>query len=888
MPKQNQQILGFNRGIISPLALARFDVARIPWSAETQTNWMPRLLGSMMLRPGLEYTGATHSNNTAIHVPFVFARDDVAVLEFTDSILRIKISDTPITRGAVSSAVTNGTFTSNISGWTDNDESGATSQWNSSGYLQLNGDGSNAARRTQQVTVAGADQNDEHALRIVIARGPVTLKVGSSSGTDEYITETELGTGTHSLSFTPTGDFYIDFSSREIYSSFVDSVAVEGSGIVTLPSPYLAADLAYIRSDQSADIVYLACRDYQQRKIERRGNGRSWSIVLYEPKDGPFKTNNLTEITLTASAISGDITLTASKALFKSTNVGSLFKLESNGQNVSKSISAQNTFSDSIEVTGIFRDITITVSGTYVATHNLQRSFDGGASWSVVSTESAPYGPSTYNDALVNQTVQYRLGVQTGNYTSGTVVVALSYSAGSITGYAKITDYNSTTSVNAKVLKALGGTSATENWAEGEWSDRRGYPSGVALTEGRLFWGGKSKIIGSISDGYESFDDTIEGDSGLISRGIGSGPIDDINWLLALHRLFIGTSGAEKAIKTSSLEEPITSTNFKIVDVSTQGSKSVNPIKVDRKGVFVQAGGTRLFQLDYDSNSLDYIAGELTELNPEIGEPSIIRIAAQRQPDTRIHCVRSDGKVGVLLFDPIENLKAWVLVETDGVVEDAFVLPNDVEDSVYYSIKRTINGSTVRYLERWALESECQGDTLNKQADSFLEYSGSSTTTITGLSHLEGESVVVWGNGADLGTYTVTSGQITGLTSAVTSAIIGLPYTAQYKSVKLAYAAASTTAFNQKKKVNGLGLILYNTHYQGLQYGPDFSKLDSLPLVEEGKVTTVGTIHASYDKDMFEFEGTWNTDARICLQASAPRPCTVLALTFAIETNDKG
>lgn len=890
MAKENQQILGFNRGIISPLAFSRFDIERIKWSAETQTNWMPRLLGSMMLRCGTEYTGATHNNNKAFYIPFIFAKDDNAIIELTDSIIRVKISETPITRPSVSTAITNGTFGSNISSWTDNDESGGVSSWATGGYAQLLGDGTGAARLTQQVTVAGGDQNVEHALRVIIQRGPVTFKVGSSSGTDEYVTETTLGTGTHSLAFTPTGDFYVDISSRLARIVLVDSIAVEGSGIMTLPSPYTESYLGLIRDDQSNDVVFLACKDFQQRKLERRGTGRSWSIVKYEPEDGPFRKANLTNITLTPSALTGNITVAASKNYFKSTNVGSLFKLVSNGQNVTKSISAENTFSDAIEVTGVgtSRYFTIAVSGTFTATATLQISTDDGASWADTAYATAVADTRVYNDSLDNQITKYRIGVKTGAYTSGTVVVSLSYALGNITGIVRITAHSNATSVSAEVLKSLGNTTATTNWAEGEWSDRRGYPSANVLAEGRLNHAGKGKFIGGISDAFDSYDDTIEGDSGLVSRSLGKGPIDNVNWMLALDRLFIGTTASEKSIKTSSLDEPFTPTNYKIISPSNQGSAPVKPAKLDQKGIFVQAGGIRLFELDYAAGSPNYVANDLTELAPHIGLPSFTRIAIQRQPDTRIHAVRSDGLVAIMLYQPLENLRCWVLFETNGDVEDVVVMPGDVEDTVYYSIKRTINSSTVRYFEKWALESECQGGTLNKQADAFYEYSGVSTTTITGLSHLEGESVVVWGGGADLGTYTVTGGQITGLSTAVTSAIIGLSYTAQFKSVKLAYAAQAGSAFNQKKKVNGLGVMLYNTHYQGLQYGPDFDNLDSLPLVEDGKVTTVGTIHSTYDKDMFEFEGNWDTDSRICLQAVAPRPCTLTGMTFQIQTNEKG
>ena len=883
MAMQNVSLLAFNRGIIDPKALARLDIDRIPLSAETQTNFMPSLLGSMMLRAGLKYTGNTYNNAKAYHIPFVFAKNDTAILEFTDGILRVKINETPITRVSVSTAITNGTFTTDLTGWTDNDEAGGTSAWATGAYMGLTGNGTNAAKRTQEITVAAGDLNKEHALNIVIARGNVVIRVGSTSGNDDYIREAKLGEGYHSLALTPTGNFFIEFSSRLKRIVYVDSVAI-GSGIMTLTSPYAEADLGLIRKTQSADVVYLACKGYKPYKIERR-NATSWSIVKYLPEDGPMRVANTTNITITSSAVSGITTLTASKAVFKSTHIGALFKLVSTGQFVSASITAQNTFTDAITVegSGNRRIFTITVSGTWVATVRLQRSFDLGATWEDVDTRTN--SSTTLDDTLDNQDIQYRIGVKTGEFTSGTVEVSLNYNLGSNVGYVRITAFSSPTSVSAEILNDLGNTSATSNWSEGAWSDLRGYPSSVALHEGRLFLAGKSKIWGSVSDAYESFDEDVAGDSGVIDSTIGYGPVDDINWLIPMTRLFIGTDISEKTLATNSFEEALTPSNFRITEPSTQGSANIEPIKLDKKGLFIQSSGTRLFELSYNPQEADFSAGELTKLAPAIGKPSIIRLAAPRQPDTRIHCVRSDGKVAVLCYDPVENLQGWVLIETDGLVEDAFILPGDEETLVYYSIKRTINGSTVRYLEKWALESECQGGTLNKQADSFITYESSSTTTITGLNHLEGESVVVWGDGKDQGTYTVSSGSIT-LTTAVSNAVVGLGYTAQYKSSKLGYGAQQGTPLNKKKIVRDIGLILSNTHYQGLKFGTDFDNLQNLPLVEDGKITSADYIWDQYDKDTNPFGGIWDTDSRICLQAQSPRPCTVLAATFGVQTNE--
>jgi hypothetical protein len=177
-------LYALNRGIVSRLGLARQDVKRLAMAAQTQTNWMPRVLGSMMLRPGLQYLGATYTNSAARYLRFLFATDDTALLELTDSLMRVWIDDALLTRPAVTSAITNGTFTANIVGWTDDDEAGAVSQWAVGGYMQLTGDGSARAIREQQVTVAGGNVGVEHGIRIVILRGPVYVRIGSTSGGD--------------------------------------------------------------------------------------------------------------------------------------------------------------------------------------------------------------------------------------------------------------------------------------------------------------------------------------------------------------------------------------------------------------------------------------------------------------------------------------------------------------------------------------------------------------------------------------------------------------------------------------------------------------------------------------------------------------------------------
>jgi hypothetical protein len=876
-------LTAWNRGIISQLALARVDFSRTALSAEIQKNWMPRALGSMMLRPGTEYTEATKSNNQSVSLPFVYAIDDTAQIELTNTVMRVLVDDELVTRPAVTTAVTNGTFGSDVSGWTDADEGTAASTWKAGGYLKLVGTGSGAARRRQEVTTV--ETGTLHSLDIDIERGPVLIRVGSSSGADDYVSETTLYTGVHSLAFTPSGNFWIELFSYTKYETLVDSITVNAGGTMELATPWLTADLGLIRWDQSGDVIFAACEGYQQRRIERRANN-SWSVVLYQSDNGPFMPENTGPITLTPAATSGDTTLTASAARFKSSNVGSLFRLTQSGQLATVSVTAEDQFSDPIRVvgTGGTRAFAVIITGTWSATVTLQYSVSAPGDW--VDATSGSYVTNTavtYNDTLDNQIIYYRIGVKAGDFTSGTVDAQLSISSGSQTGVVRVTAFTSETVVSVQVLSELAKTTATSIWSEGSWSSRRGYPTAVALYEGRLWWAGQDAIFGSVSDSFDNFDPDYEGDAGPINRTIGSGPVDTIHWLMPLSRLLVGAAGTIRSARSTSLDEPLTPTNFNLKDVSGQGASSVLPVKIDTNGAYVQRSGVRLYEASYDAERYDYGAGDLTVHVPEVGEPSITRTVLQRQPETRIHCIRSDGTVAILIFDKAEDVKCWVEYETDGDVEDIIVLPGTVEDKVIYTVKRTVNGSTVRYHEKWALESECVGGTLNKQADSFIAALGSGAS-ITGLSHLEGESVVVWADGEDKGTFVVSSGAVA--QAYTTGYVVGLPYTATYKSTKLAYGVPDgRTALTMKKKIVKLGIIAQNMHAQGLQYGPDFTNMQYLPLVDRGAVVDEDYIYSTYDSEPFEFPGDWDTDHRLCLKATAPRPVTLLAAVINLDTN---
>lgn len=880
--KSAETLAIFNRGIVSKKAQARLDVDRVTMSAEMQVNWMPRTLGPMALRPGTARLGNIKGNATGVYVPFVFAVDDVALIEMTPGMMRVwDNGDTLLLRPAVTAAITNGGFASDLTGWTDADETGATSVW-SAGAMKLTGTRYTEARRRQAVTVNEA--GTLHALRVTVARGPVFLRLGTSAGADDVFPQVVLRTGTHSIAFTPTGTLHIEIASSVSYPTLVDDIAVEAPGVVEWPTPWGLADLSLMRWQQIGDLVFVACDGHQQRRIERRANG-SWSIVLYEANDGPFVGPSTDGVRMTPSALSGEITLTASRTIFGASSVGQLLRLTSQGQQVSASLSASDAFTGHIRVTGIGsgRHITVARAGTWAGTLRLQRSIGEPGSWVTVASYTTN-ASTNYDDDLDNVIAYYRIGFGAGDYTSGTADVSLTAASGSITGVVRVTGVTSATSAAAVVLSDLGGTAATEAWEAGSWSED-GYPTAVAFYEGRLWWAGRGRIWASIADAFDRFDPDFEGDAGPINRGVGDGAVDRINWLLPVLRLIAGSGSAEHVIRSTSFDEPLSPTNFNVKAPSTQGGAPSPPGHYDKRGVYIQRSGVRVYEMSYDIQDSDYGSIDLTALVPELGEIGFVRLIVQRQPDTRVYALRTDGTAAVLVRDPAEDVLAWVEVETDGAIEDVAVLPGTIEDRVFWLVQRTVNGATVRFHEEMAREDQCRGGALSRLADAHVVYSGAATSTIEGLEYLEGESVVAWGDGADLGSFTVSGGQVV-LASEVSEACVGLGYRARYRSNKPPITAqVPALGLTQRKRIDHLGLILENTHYQGLRYGPDFETMDELPLIDDEQESS--GVWESYDKGMVEFPGDWGVDARLCLEANAPRPCTVMAAVLNVVTEAK-
>tara|TARA_R100000664_G_C2757720_1_gene146107 strand:- start:1628 stop:4363 length:2736 start_codon:yes stop_codon:yes gene_type:complete len=156
------------------------------------------------------------------------------------------------------------------------------------------------------------------------------------------------------------------------------------------------------------------------------------------------------------------------------------------------------------------------------------------------------------------------------------------------------------------------------------------------------------------------------------------------------------------------------------------------------------------------------------------------------------------------------------------------------------------------------------------------------TTSITGLDHLEGQSVSILGDGAVQPSKTVSSGAIT-LSTSASIVHVGLPYTSKLVTLNIEAGSQDGTAQSKTKRINELTVRLYRS--LGMSAGPEGGTLDVVPFRDSSDAMDVATALFTGDKSLPYPKG-YETSANIEIQQTDPLPQTVLALITKLNTNN--
>lgn len=659
--------------------------------------------------------------------------------------------------------------------------------------------------------------------------------------------------------------------------------------IFEIVTPYAEADLPEIKVAQSADVLYIVHPDHAPRMLVRYGVD-DWDLELYDFKNGPFMNSNAVETnTLTVSAKTGTSkTLTAAAVTFDtsspSLHIGSLWRVQHDlaGQSVTAAL-ASVTETGSIQCGKTWRIIT---HGNWHGTIEVQKSLDGGTTWKAVRQFSSSMNGGATGDNNVNtygdlgEPCLVRVAMTA--FTAGTCNMDLTTDAYTHTGVVKITGVTDNKTATCDILTAVGDTTATWLWAEGSWSNYRGWPSSVVFFLDRLCFacaGLESQNIWMSQSGV--YDDFGRGDPLVDSDGItvtlSARKMNGIRNLVALNTILAFTSSTEWSIGPGS-DGVLSPTSIQVRCQGYRGSAVADPLVIGNRGLFFQPMGAILRDFGYDFSSDGYTGDDLTVFSNHLFDNhNVVEMAYAQEPDSLVWCVRDDGSMLAMTYMKEQEVLAWTRHTTDGEFESVCSIPGNGFNEVWVVVKRTINGATVRYIERLAQRMTSTDVKDQYFVDAGITYSGAEATEITGLDHLEGEEVAVLADGDVVNDLTVSGGKIT-LPAAAAKVHVGLPYNSDFETLDIELNLNTGTTQGSKMKLSKVLMRFQNS--RGGLLGADFTEatMDAVNNERTDELLDEPINIKNVDFEQLMGNSGYSEAGRVCYRQKDPLPVTILAV----------
>lgn len=238
--------------------------------------------------------------------------------------------------------------------------------------------------------------------------------------------------------------------------------------------------------------------------------------------------------------------------------------------------------------------------------------------------------------------------------------------------------------------------------------------------------------------------------------------------------------------------------------------------------------------------------------------------------------------VGFLTVTTSDDTRLAATSQSHALVESVASIPGTAEDELWMIVNRTIDGSTVRYVE-YIKNFDFGSDVEDAfYIDSGLTYDGSSATSLSGATHLEAENVAIITNGAAHGNKVVSSGAVT-LDRATTKAHLGLIFHSTLKTMRIEAGSTDGTAQGKIKRIDDVNLRLYRS--VNALVGGDVSTLDRIPFRSGADEMDEPIPLFSGDKQL-EMPTGYDQDGYVVVRQDLPLPMTVIAIHARVQTYD--
>jgi hypothetical protein len=423
------------------------------------------------------------------------------------------------------------------------------------------------------------------------------------------------------------------------------------------------------------------------------------------------------------------------------------------------------------------------------------------------------------------------------------------------------------------------------------------YPQAVTAYQGRLWFGGTAKdpttVWGSSLTLYSDFTLGTRDDEACQFQ-VQADSFDGIVHMSAGRLLLIFTVSNEFSAQGGN-DLPITPTNILVQPQTAHGaSTNARPVRVGKQVLFAQRNARRLRATSYSVADDQFIAPDITLFAEQVGDKVFARLGFAQDPDYLLWTMLVND--GTLASCTIRDTGAgqtvgWARHEITGATcTDVAVIKTANRTDVYFTTYRVINGNAVAYVERLDYSTRGDGETEYVTVDCAKVFGdpsgdtvlapGSEVTSLTGLSHLEGEEVTIVVDGKYHPNKTVTSGGVTLDFGYAEYAVVGKGFESEVELLHPEVGDVNNSLQGHKVSPHEIIIRFKDTVNCTINYGAGDYQIpfQSFPVVANAPIPP-------YTGDKVVAASGWRSPFNLKVKQATPFPWTILGIIMKLSVN---